>query len=210
MSNEKNIRIPQQTRSIEKKNRIIDAAATLFTEKGFQGTNAKEIASRAGVSVGTFYAYYKDKKTLLMDILGQHMTDVDNSLFSEIEKLVRSGASGRDIIQQAVEVGFKSHHHSPGLLRTMLAMQYTDEGVALLSKTEGEELIQNLSRLFTAIQDRLRITDMEAAARVIANAFETTLHSVIIFESKIEQERLFNALIDMTATYLFKDPDAKA
>lgn len=209
MSSDKNIRIPQQARSIEKKKRIVDAAIDLFSEQGFQGTNAKEIASSAGVSVGTFYAYYKDKKTLLVDILGQHVDDVDQSIFHELTQMIPAGASGREIIRRAVEVSHKTHHHSPGLLRTMLAMRYTDEDIARLGEAETEALIDKFSMLLGTMKDRLRVTDMEAAARIVTNAFKETMHSVAVFGPKIEQDRLFEALIDMTATYLFKDPDEK-
>ncbi len=54
MSSDKNIHIPQQSRSIEKKKRIMDTAMVMFSERGFQGTNAKVIALSAEVSIGTF------------------------------------------------------------------------------------------------------------------------------------------------------------
>ncbi len=63
---QKNIRIPRQDRSIEKKNRIVKAAKELFAEKGFDNTDTKEISKRAGVSIGTFYAYFEDKKAILL------------------------------------------------------------------------------------------------------------------------------------------------
>ena len=55
-------RVPQQKRGIETRNHIVEAARVLFSRDGFNGTNAKEIAAEAGVSVGSFYAYFKDKK----------------------------------------------------------------------------------------------------------------------------------------------------
>ena len=44
------IREPRQKRSIEKKNRIIEASYALFSEVGYYGTNTAEIAKKAGVS----------------------------------------------------------------------------------------------------------------------------------------------------------------
>ncbi|WP_283816550.1 TetR/AcrR family transcriptional regulator [Pseudodesulfovibrio sediminis] len=207
MSHEKKIRIPQQTRSIEKKSRIVDAAMKLFSEKGFQKTNAKEIASEAHVSVGTFYAYYTDKKALLLDILKRHITTVDQTIFHKLNASMQTGISGREIMRRIVTEAHKTHHHPPELLRTLLAMRYTDTDIARLSETQNEALINKLATFFESIQSKLRITDMSAAARVVSNAFEETMHSVAVFDSKIEQERLFDALTDMTATYLFKDPD---
>ena len=50
-----NIREPQQKRSIDKKNRIIEAGYKLFAEKGYFDTNTAEIAKEAGVSTGIIY-----------------------------------------------------------------------------------------------------------------------------------------------------------
>ena len=61
-------RIPRQERSIGKKLQITEAGLKLFSEKGYHNTNTKEIAAEAGVSVGTFYAYFEDKNQLTSTI----------------------------------------------------------------------------------------------------------------------------------------------
>ena len=70
-------REPQQKRSIEKKNRIIKAGFELFCEKGYYATNTTEIADKAGVSTGTIYSYFKDKKDIYVvafeNFLNEHM-----------------------------------------------------------------------------------------------------------------------------------------
>ena len=207
MRNENTVRVPQQARSIEKRTRLIEAAMALFGEKGFQGTNAKEIARAAGVSVGTFYAYFTDKKALMLEILSQHMAEVDTSVFTELQAMVQAGATGREIMRRCVRLGHESHHHSPALLRIMLAMRYTDEDFTRLAAAESKDMITKLVGLLAAMGDHLRITDPEAAARVVANAFEETMHSVAVFGADIERDRLYEALADMTAVYLFKAPD---
>lgn len=208
MSSENTVRVPQQARSIEKRNRLFKAAMTLFGEKGFQGTNAKEIAKAAGVSVGTFYAYFTDKKALLLEILGRHMAEIDMSVFSELKAMIQAGATGREIIRMTIRRGHESHHHSPELLRIMLGMRYTDEDFTRLAAAESRDMIAKLTRLLAAMGDNLRVTDLEAAAMVVSNAFEETMHSVAVFGTDTEQDRLYEALADMAAIYLFKDPDS--
>lgn len=58
------IREPKQKRSIAKKEKIIEAGLALFCQKGFYHTNTVEIAQAAGVSTGTVYSYFKDKKDI--------------------------------------------------------------------------------------------------------------------------------------------------
>ncbi|MCP4131450.1 MAG: TetR/AcrR family transcriptional regulator [bacterium] len=67
--NEKEVRTPTQKRSKDKKQRIIDAAIALVAEKGFLGTGIRDIVSRASVSTGTFYSYYKDKNDIFIEVL---------------------------------------------------------------------------------------------------------------------------------------------
>lgn len=54
-------REPQQKRSIEKKNKIIEVGFRLMCENGYQKTTTADIAKAAGVSTGIIYSYFKDK-----------------------------------------------------------------------------------------------------------------------------------------------------
>ncbi len=47
---------------------ILDAAASLFAERGYERTPVKEIAKRAGVAPGTIYIYFEGKHDLLLSI----------------------------------------------------------------------------------------------------------------------------------------------
>lgn len=56
--------------TIEKnKVRIRRAALQLFTRRGFHGTTVREIATRAGVSMGNLYTYYDTKEAIFIDLI---------------------------------------------------------------------------------------------------------------------------------------------
>ena len=61
------VRIPQQKRSAQKKQAIIQAGYTLFCQQGYYQTNTAQIARAAGVSVGIVYSYFHDKKDILWE-----------------------------------------------------------------------------------------------------------------------------------------------
>ena len=48
------------------------AAQVLFTRQGFHGTTVREIAHKAGVSMGKLYLYYPTKEDIFIDLV-QHM-----------------------------------------------------------------------------------------------------------------------------------------
>ncbi|MCP4133634.1 MAG: TetR/AcrR family transcriptional regulator [bacterium] len=53
----------------DKRKMILDAAMTLFSEKGYSGTGLREIAEKAAVSIGNIYNYFKNKKEIFDTIL---------------------------------------------------------------------------------------------------------------------------------------------
>ncbi|TAA46846.1 TetR/AcrR family transcriptional regulator [Corallincola spongiicola] len=52
-------------RSIHKRQRILDAALTLFIEQGFHGTSTAAIAKHAGVATGTLFHHFASKEALI-------------------------------------------------------------------------------------------------------------------------------------------------
>ncbi len=53
---------------IDKASRVLDAAVSIFAQKGHRKTTMLEIAEKAGVAEGTIYEYFKNKQDLLYSI----------------------------------------------------------------------------------------------------------------------------------------------
>lgn len=53
---------------------ILDAALTLFTEKGFSSTRMIDVAKAAGISKGTLYLYFDSKEAIFRDVVQQRIT----------------------------------------------------------------------------------------------------------------------------------------
>ncbi|RUU50585.1 TetR/AcrR family transcriptional regulator, partial [Mesorhizobium sp. M7A.T.Ca.TU.009.01.1.1] len=58
--------------------RIIEAAAELFREAGYEGAKIEAIAAQAEVSVGTIYNYYENKGDILGAIVSLEVNEVLN------------------------------------------------------------------------------------------------------------------------------------
>lgn len=70
---------PARTRQRRKETRpqeLLDAALSLFVEKGFAATRAEEVARRAGVSKGTLYLYYPSKEELFKAVVRQTLSSL--------------------------------------------------------------------------------------------------------------------------------------
>src|SRR5215510_14155141 len=56
---------PQRAASEETRRQILDTALTLVRERGFDATTMRDIAARAGLSLGATYYYFHSKEALV-------------------------------------------------------------------------------------------------------------------------------------------------
>ena len=64
---------------------LIEAAATLFAERGFTAASVEEIAGRAGFSRGAFYSNFESKDDLFLAVLDAHLEREVGSIVREFE-----------------------------------------------------------------------------------------------------------------------------
>ncbi|KMN81587.1 TetR family transcriptional regulator [Chromobacterium sp. LK11] len=64
---------------------ILDAALTLFVEKGFSATKMEDIARAAGVTKGTPYLYFQNKEEIFKAMVRHHLSSRLNA-FVELEQ----------------------------------------------------------------------------------------------------------------------------
>jgi AcrR family transcriptional regulator len=78
------LELPARERNkLDKRQRIRDAAYTLFRERGFDDTTVAAVAARAGVAKGTVFLYASDKDDLLCLIMHDRLREaVDRQLAS--------------------------------------------------------------------------------------------------------------------------------
>jgi AcrR family transcriptional regulator len=66
--------LPIRRRKHARPQEILDAALSLFIDKGFAAARADDIAARAGVSKATLYLYFHSKEDLLMALIAQRFS----------------------------------------------------------------------------------------------------------------------------------------
>ena len=63
---------PRAENYLERQKGILDAAAAMFAEHGFDGTSIAQLADSCGISKALLYHYYDSKEALLYDMLLDH------------------------------------------------------------------------------------------------------------------------------------------
>lgn len=77
----------------KKEEKIINAAISVFSKKGFDISTLDEIASRAGVSKGTVFLYFKNKNDLiervaLLSVPYPEIVKINNQKYDNYKKLL--------------------------------------------------------------------------------------------------------------------------
>jgi AcrR family transcriptional regulator len=61
----------------DRKEAIVEAAATLFATRGFNGASVADIAQRGRISKSLVYHYYQSKEDILYDVMISHVRALD-------------------------------------------------------------------------------------------------------------------------------------
>jgi AcrR family transcriptional regulator len=105
-----------RTRDKQKPAQIIEAAFAVFGDVGYEATVIKDIAERAGISSGTIYTYFSDKR----DLFRATAQEGWSRFLQQIRQIAESPAPADARVQQVIEIGFRNLKTSLPLLRGML------------------------------------------------------------------------------------------
>jgi AcrR family transcriptional regulator len=91
---------PRPDVSDERKSQILNAAESVFTQKGFEQARMDDIADKTGLSKGTLYLYFKSKDDLIIAILDR-MFQFE---FRQFESLTLTEMNAMDAIWKITDV----------------------------------------------------------------------------------------------------------
>ena len=196
--NTEKTRVPQQERSRETKRRLIVAGERLFSQKGFHNTTSKEIATEAGVAIGSFYAYFADKKAVFIDVLKRHMESISKVSLQDIRN-----TKPRALLTALIEAIIVAHEISPEFHRELTVMVHSDPEIRTVMERWEAEATARIRNTLALWKDRIRRKDIEAAAVLIYETLEAAVHRIKLYGLDIEERRLVDELSAMLYRYLF-------
>ena len=155
----------------ERENRrrlILDTALALFAAKDFRQVTSREIAKKAGMSVGTLFNYYKTMDALFLDIF------LKNS--EELAQMIRS--SGRDPADLQtvcdIYITFLNDHM---VFYQMMGHFMLGAGLSLQST---EKLNHYMRLLLDPLEAALRSAGIAQDTRTLSHALFSALNGIMI------------------------------
>ena len=166
-------RQPKQKRSQERVEQILDAAAIVFDEVGFEAATTHAIANRANTAVGSLYQFFPDKLAIFNALELRHVERV----YVMWEKLSRP---------EIVQLPFTDFIHTLVVQAQQLFEQPTSRIVFIQFFTSPtifknidisftQEVIQFIAKLFQARNPKLTSKRSEILAEICVNASNTLI-----------------------------------
>ncbi len=183
----------------EMKERILNAALSMFIEEGYEGTSIRKIADAIEYSPATIYLYYKDKDELLYDVQGEAF-DKLYRVFSE-EAVSKSPMKRLEqICESYIRFGL-THPELYGLMFTYNSPMNVVDDLPIWTNAEAAFRFLYDTIEASVQRDLLRFTDIrEAVVSIWAFAHGLiSLHNscrmkVIPFDSPEQLEQLIYKL----------------
>lgn len=119
-------RLPKQARSRERVDRILDAAAQLLIEEGYDGVKTNHIAKRAEVSIGSIYQFFPNRYAIFHSLAVRYMDRIRDILEVQLGPIapVRAWA---DVLDEVIDTLAHIWKSEPAFLAVWMAIQNTPE-----------------------------------------------------------------------------------
>lgn len=198
------VRTPQQERSIKTKEAILQAAMRLFSENGFHQTNTKQIAAAAGVSTGSFYSYFVDKRAVFMDSLKIYNDSLLSRVDASLAEIDFANMEKQTAIRHMVDSLIQSHQVYAEFHKELAVMYHSDNEIQMIMDEQFELGRRKTLGYLQQGQAELKVDDLEAASCVVFEALNSIVDMIVFSPKSVSTDRLKNELIRMITDYLYK------
>jgi len=160
----------RERRSIETREKIFRVALDLFAERGFNATTVDAIAEGADIGKGTFFNYFENKESILLQYGEMQLTKV--GMF--VAESLRTDESFNSLIHKLASTITAEQQKSPTLSQSVFTAIFSNE--AIRSKM-AENLRQGRELLAKLIEKRQQSGEIRAdlPAMEIASLFQVNI-----------------------------------
>ncbi|RUT29625.1 TetR/AcrR family transcriptional regulator [Paenibacillus zeisoli] len=201
---EDKVRTPQQERSIKTKEAIIQAAMKLFSEKGYHNTNTKQISAAAGVSTGSFYSYFTDKRAVFIDSLKLYNENLLARVDASLGEVDFKSMDKHTAIAHMVDSLLESHQVYSEFHKELAVMYNSDKEIQSLMDEQFDLGRRKTLSYLQQGQGDLKVEDLEAASWVVFEALNSIVDMIVFSPRNVSADRLKNELVRMIVVYLYK------
>ncbi len=188
---------PRQARSIETRQRVLDAAAHIFSVHGYAAGTTNRIAAAADMSIGSLYQYFPNKDAIVSALTDAHV-DAGAALLAQ-RAAAGLPAGLTDTLRLFVRATIDNHRSDPALHRVLF--EEAPRSPALLARLrEAEQRAIAGTAELLRVHPEVTAADPVLAARITVATIESLVHRLIT--SPVDAQQLEDEIVGMLAGYL--------
>lgn len=165
---------------------VIEAGVEVFCEQGYQASSVSDVHARAGVSLGTFYQYFRDKTDLIATIVAEAVVTSARRMFPEFD----AGRGEAGVVR--VVDGFVQHYAATApFQRVWEEVTHLEPTVAELRARLSQLLETSLASGIAAGQARGDVDpslDPRISARALAAMVDRTCYLTFVLDGRDPDE----------------------
>lgn len=175
---------PRQIRSEKRIDLILDTAAGLFDEMGYDATTTKHVADRAGIAVGSVYHWFPDKATMANALAERYLNELLALYAQELTDDPAEPTS--ELIGRVAGVLSQFVTNNPAFI-TLLVNAFAPGG----ESSPGERLRLGLTQHVRSLMDVRAPDAPERDAIIITDTIVSITHALLAFSARFQgEERL--------------------
>lgn len=199
---------PQQARSRQMVDALIEATAKVIAQRGLDSTTTPAIAEIAGVSVGSLYQYFDGKDALITALLDKLVADLARLL--DLQAEASASLPLRDMVRAAIGLTLAFMRSNEGLYLE-LARNWHRLPVDHVADTLQGHILERSRLYFLQNQLAYPIRDLPVRLFVAYNSTLFTLMRLMSQEGNgVNPEAVVDSLVDMITHLLEQGVDAPA
>lgn len=194
-------RKPRQVRAELTRERILTAAAHVFSEFGYSAGTTNRIAEHARISIGSLYQYFPNKDAILAELLVRH---IDRGAWTGAQELDLAPGTLTEAVRSLVRDAIDHHRDDPQLLRIMIEEAPISSELVEAIDRHGQARVSQVRDVLARHPD-VRVRDLDVAAELVVGTVELNTHKLMATPRPIPVDRLETQLVAMITRYLRGD-----
>ncbi len=200
------VRPPQQARSQQTLERLLDAAEAIIGAEGIDNATVAQIAQRAGSSVGAFYTRFADKEALLRCVLERFHEQALATAEAVLEPTRWLGMPARDALEHMMLFMLRILQERRGIIQALTVRAAADPQMSALAQRLSDHIVRHMRALIAHNAYAVSHPDPDTAVQVAVWLVLSAMEARVLYGSdhpaRLSDQTVAAEIADMVVRYV--------
>ncbi|MBV1920136.1 MAG: TetR/AcrR family transcriptional regulator [Pseudomonadales bacterium] len=198
-------KMASQARSKQTIEFILQAAAQVLEDKGYDKATTDRIAEKAGVSIGTLYQYFPNKDSIFVELRVRHIRVIETIFDTLLQLKPENEPLTSDMLKLLIS---SMIDHNLNENQQHQSIEDAIPKTELLQKVESEihaNISEKANTLLSSIPN-LRVTQIDLAVAIIFQTLASLIHWYLFNQrEKYSRDIFLDEVTDLLSRYLITE-----